>query len=116
MTPNEVKQKRKTIAAAAASDGPSSGSVIVRARRSGGAPSIVAASISRRSSADQAVPTRRTTTATLKNTWARRIAHDRALDAVGQERDEGRCDHDGGEDERDEHERLDERSAPERPA
>ena len=74
ITPNEVKQKRNTIAPAAASDGASSGSVIVRNRRIGPAPSVEPTSQRRPSSVPQNEPTTRTTTARLKKTCAARIA------------------------------------------
>ena len=78
--PNEVNEKRKTIAAAAASAGASSGAVISRSRADGPAPSVAAASDTRGSRFAQYVPTIRTTTATLKNAWAIRIGtHPRSM-------------------------------------
>ena len=72
--PNDVNEKRNTIAAAELSAGARSGSVTSRKRRPGPAPSVAAASLTRGSSRAQKVPTTRTTTATLKNAWAIRIA------------------------------------------
>ena len=70
-----MKQKRNTIEAAAASAGARSGTVSRSERATGPAPRVAAASQSRWSSPAQNAPTTRTTTATLKNTCARRIAH-----------------------------------------
>src|SRR5258707_8158798 len=73
--PNEVKQNRNTIALAATIAGRNAGNVTWKNARTGDAPSARAASSLRPSSWDQNPPTVRTTTAVLKNAWARRIAN-----------------------------------------
>ena len=74
MTPNDVKQNRNVSADAAERAGASWGRVTSRALRSGPAPRTAAASALRGSIAAQAPPTMRVTTATLKKTWAARMA------------------------------------------
>ena len=71
------------MAAAAESAGPRSGNVTVWSRRHAPAPSVAAASQARSSSSDQKEPTIHTTTATLKNTWARRMAQTVPSSPVG---------------------------------
>jgi hypothetical protein len=71
--PNDVNEKRNTMAAAAARAGARSGATISRNRRQGLAPSVAAASDMRGSRFVQKVPTTRTTTATLKKAWATRM-------------------------------------------
>ena len=73
-TPNDVKQNRNTIDDAAATAGHSRGHVTHRKAWAGDAPRTRACSTARGSSPSQKVPTVRSTTATLKNTWAARIA------------------------------------------
>ena len=74
MTPNDVKQNRKTIDPAATMAGRRAGSVTATKVRTGPAPRLRAASSSRGSSPRQLAPTTRTTTATLKKTCATTIA------------------------------------------
>jgi hypothetical protein len=77
--PNDVNEKRNTIAAAAASAGASNGTVTSTIRCRGDAPSVAAASATRGSRFAQNVPTTRTTTATLKKACATRMgAHPRS--------------------------------------
>ena len=90
-TPNDVNVNRNVISAAEAIAGRSAGSVTARAARHGDAPSTRAASSVAGSRSSHSPPTVRTTTAWLKNAWARRIAHTVPSQVEAERRRSGRA-------------------------
>ena len=111
MTPNDVNVNTKTIDAAARIAGRSSGSVTSRNARHGGAPSVRRGGLEVRRQLLHTAPTVRTTTARLNRTWATRIAGDAALDACGEQGEDGGA-HDHGR----QHERGDEQAGQQPPS